>query len=209
MLLPFTLVIALSTTVWLRLASRLGKKRSVIGGFLLLGTITSLAYPFFPAGQLGPPMTAAVAAGLLVGVIFLLDATVADFVDYDELKTGQHREGLYFGVWRMAAKLARALGLAASGFLLDAIGFLPGQASQSPGVQYGLGLVFGPGVGLFFVAAALVYLFMPLDEAVHRRVRGLLERREALRARLRGLRAARPLPAAGALGSTTQGPRVP
>ena len=34
-------------------------------------------------------------------------ALVADVVDYDELKTGRQREGLYFGVWKMGNKLLR------------------------------------------------------------------------------------------------------
>ena len=34
---------------------------------------------------------------------FLIESMVADVVDYDEVKTGLHREGLYFGLWRMSA----------------------------------------------------------------------------------------------------------
>jgi GPH family glycoside/pentoside/hexuronide:cation symporter len=111
--------------------------------------------------------------------VFLLDATVADLVDSDRLHSGRHREGLYFGVWRTAAKLARALGLLASGLMLDVIGFAPREAVQPPGVDLRLALVFGPGVGAFFVVAALLYLAMPFDEARARTVRALLARQQA------------------------------
>jgi GPH family glycoside/pentoside/hexuronide:cation symporter len=59
---------------------------------------------------------------------------VADVVDHDEAIRGVHREGLYFGFWRMGSKLARALGLAVAGFLLEIIGFSPGAAEQAESV---------------------------------------------------------------------------
>jgi GPH family glycoside/pentoside/hexuronide:cation symporter len=176
-LLPFTLFIALSIGAWLRLARWLGRKAAASGGILLLGLGTSVAYPLFPSGRVGFPLAAAIVGGLLVGAVFLLDATVADLVDSDRLHTGRHREGLYFGVWRTATKLARALGLLASGLMLESIGFVPREAAQAPGVDLRLALVFGPGVGAFFIAAALLYLAMPFDEARAARVRRLLARR--------------------------------
>lgn len=175
-LLPFTLVIALSIGAWLRLARWLGRKVAASGGILLLGLATSIAYPLFPPGKIGFPLGAAIVGGLLVGAVFLLDATLADLVDSDRLHTGRHREGLYFGVWRTAAKLARALGLLASGLMLDGIGFAPSKAVQPAGVDLRLALVFGPGVGTFFIVAALLYLAMPFDEARARTVRALLAR---------------------------------
>ncbi|MEZ4579130.1 MAG: MFS transporter [Desulfobacterales bacterium] len=37
-------------------------------------------------------------------------AIQADVIDYDELITGQRREGLYIGFWSIAKKLAAAVG---------------------------------------------------------------------------------------------------
>ena len=70
-----------------------------------------MAYPLFPIGELAAPLLYALVGGGLAGAVVLLDALVADTIDYDKLKTGLDREGLYFGVWRMGTKLARALGL--------------------------------------------------------------------------------------------------
>ena len=67
---------------------------------------------------LGPLTSVGSAIGAVVG-----PSVQADVVDYDEVKSGEHREGLYFGLWKMTVKLSRALGLALSGFLLHAIGF--------------------------------------------------------------------------------------
>ena len=47
----------------------------------------------------------------MAGSIVLMDALVADSIDYDRIRVPRAREGLYFGVWRMSTKAARALGL--------------------------------------------------------------------------------------------------
>ena len=178
-LLPFTLVIALSIAGWLWLARRLGPKYPAVLGIGALGVGTCFAYPSFVPGSLWGPMVAGVVGGVLVGAVFLLDSTVADIVDYDEVYSGVHREGLYFGFWRMATKMARAVGLALSGFLLAWIGFDEGASSQSAETAQGLALIFGPGVGVFFIAAAAVYMLMPLTRDRHAVVLRILERRRA------------------------------
>jgi GPH family glycoside/pentoside/hexuronide:cation symporter len=168
-------VIAASIVGWILISRRTGKKMPAFWGILLLGIGTCIGYPLFPPGQILPVVFAGIIGGILVGSVFLLDATVADIVDYDELKTREHREGVYFGFWRMGSKLARALGLALSGLLLDWTGFDPKAAEQSSETSFGLALIFGPGVGVFFIIAALIYLAMPLTkekiQIVSRRLR--------------------------------------
>jgi len=181
-LLPFTLVIALSIVGWSWLAGRVGRKPAATTGFFLLGLLGSIFYPLFPPGSLVGPVASAVAGGLLVGAAFLLDATVADVVDYDEVKSREHREGLYFGFWRLGSKVARAVGIALSGVLLDLTGFVQGAERQSESTAFGLAMIFGPGVGMFFMLGAVLYACMPLDERTHARVRRILDRRRARRA---------------------------
>ena len=180
-LLPFTLVIAISIVGWSRLAAHVGRKPAATTGFFLLGLLGAIFYPLFPPGSLVGPVVSAVVGGLLVGAAFLLDATVADVVDYDEVKSGEHREGLYFGFWRLGSKVARALGIALSGVLLDVVGFVQGAPQQSASTSLGLALIFGPGVGVFFMSGAVLFACMPLDERIHARVRRILERRRMRR----------------------------
>jgi GPH family glycoside/pentoside/hexuronide:cation symporter len=180
-LLPFALVIAISIGGWVLLARRLGRRRVAFAGVFLLGIGTTVVYPLFPSGQLLGPVVWGLIGGLLVGSVFLFDAAVADVVDWDQAVHGVHREGVYFGVWRMASKMARALGLALSGWFLDAAGFVPGAEVQTETARLGIAIAFGPGVGILFIAGALVWLCVPLEGTVHERVRKILARRRALR----------------------------
>ena len=113
----------------------------------------------------------------LVGSVFLLDSTVADIVDLDEAITGAHREGLYFGFWRMSSKLARALGLVLTGLILDLGGYVPGAAEQSSSAATGIARAFGPGVGVLYVASAFLWLLVPTRRSVQERVRRIVARR--------------------------------
>lgn len=167
-LLPFTFVISLSILSWTKLADSWGKRTAAFWGILLLGIMTCAVYPFLPPGHLTFPILVGIVGGFLVGSVFLLDATVSDVADFDEWKNGEKREGLYFGVWRLSSKLARALGLAGSGFMLDLLGYDQSLAQQSESFTQSLGWLFGPGVGGFFVLAALGLLLLPLNK---RRIR--------------------------------------
>lgn len=179
----FAVVICLSVGVWVFISRRFGKKMPAFWGAFGLGLSTIVIYPILPPGKVLPPMLlGSVLGGFLVGSIIIFESLVADIVDYDELRTGEHREGLYFGCWTMCTKFARALALALTGIMLRVIGFAEGEATQSPETGLGLAILYGPVVGALFVLAALAFLFMPLTDDKHRRVQRLLEHR---RARLR------------------------
>jgi GPH family glycoside/pentoside/hexuronide:cation symporter len=139
-------------------------------------------YPFLPPLRVGHVLAVAVVGGFLVGSIVLLESLVADTVDFDELVTGRKREGVYFGFWKMSAKIARACAIVLAGNLLHVIGYAPNEA-QLPAVSGKLALIFGPGVGFYVVAGAAIFLFMPLTNENHRRIQALLAKKRELRGR--------------------------
>ena len=171
------IVITLSLPVWVWLSRRYGKKLPAFIGAILMSILTSLGYPLLPPGDLWLSVFfASVVCGSVVGSIVLFDSLVADIVDYDELKTREHREGLYFGCWLMATKVSRAIGLGGTGIMMAAIGYDETATTHDPEVGFRIALLFGPGVGIFFLAAAIIFLWMPLTDARHKRVQDLLRR---------------------------------
>lgn len=166
-------LIMVSLPFWIWMANHFGKKKPAFWGGFLLGCLITLAYLFLPPHHFWPPMTIAMIAGVLGGASVLFYSLVPDIVDYDEAITGEHREGLYFGVLNMGIKMSRALSIALAGNLLSWIGFVP-NAEQTPEVSTRLAWIFGPGVGSFIMAGALLLLFMPLTEEKHQRVQKIL-----------------------------------
>jgi Na+/melibiose symporter-like transporter len=178
---PFFASILLAIPFWMRVSRRFGKKWPAFGGMLGLALLTGVIYAVLPPNRLLGPVLAAVAGGLLAASIVLFESLVADTVDYDEMKTGRNREGLYFGVWKMATKVSRAIGFGVSGLLLGWVGFNERSAAQDPEVGRRLALLFGPGVGIFFLLGVLCFLFFPMTSGKHERIQEIVRRRRARR----------------------------
>jgi GPH family glycoside/pentoside/hexuronide:cation symporter len=178
-LFPFFITFLAAIPLWVFISRTYGKKWPAIIGIFALGISGSLVYPLLPPGHILYPMLYAIPGGLFVGAVILLDALIPDVIDYDELKTRQNREGLYFGVWKMATKLSRALGLILSGILLDTIGFDQTTTEQSSEVAYNLSLIFGPTVGLFFILGGIILISLPLSDTRHKRIQNMLQKRRA------------------------------
>jgi len=93
-------------------------------------------------------------------------AMVPDVVEIDRLDTGEHRGGMYYGVWGLATKLSDALGLVAAGWVLQLSGYVPNVA-QSANTLLGIRLFFGP-IPLLFILFSLPLLFWyPITRRSH------------------------------------------
>ena len=66
-------------------------------------------------------------AASLTGSLTLVMSSAIDVVDFDELETGERREGAYFGIWTLGLKLMSACGILLSGALLQVVGYVPDQ----------------------------------------------------------------------------------
>lgn len=108
----------------------------------------------------------------------LYGATIGDVVDYDELQTGQRREGSFSACQSWITKVGIALGVGASGWILQFTGFDSKQAVQTPEAIFWIRILLSgiPVIGL--VLALIAILRFPLTEA---RMGEIRERLEATR----------------------------
>lgn len=106
------------------LSSRIGKRKT----FFIAMWVSVLGYalkwvcytPDMPWLVIVPAPFMAFGLGAL---FTLMGSMMADVCDYDELQTGQRREGMFGSIYWWVVKLGMAAALAASGFLLNATGF--------------------------------------------------------------------------------------
>tara|TARA_R110002072_G_scaffold273219_1_gene433682 strand:- start:82548 stop:83900 length:1353 start_codon:yes stop_codon:yes gene_type:complete len=170
-------VFTVSIVFWVRFSRSHGKNRPIVLGASLLGVATSVLYLLLPPGNFVLPLVlGAIGLGSLIGCIVLIDSLLTDVIDHDSVTTGVRRSGVFFGVWRFASKLARAAAIGGTGLILDRIGFVPNEV-QSDGVRRALSLLFGPGVGLFFLAAAVLLARYRFTDSKQRQVQRILARR--------------------------------
>ncbi len=159
-LILFSLVITLSLPVWYYIANKVDKAKLLSSAIILLGMLGSIGYPLFPPKILSPIYAMAIVGGILVGSVFLLEVMLADIVDNNTSSGEQANYGVYFGIWKFSAKLARAGAIGLSGLLLELIGFSSQVSQQSLSTIRGIGILFGPGVGLFFIMGGLIVLLL-------------------------------------------------
>ncbi len=159
LLLTLTLAIMGAVPVWLLLSRRFEKGPLCLMGVCSLTILTAVAYPLLPVGALVPVLGVAVLGGLLVACVALLEAMFSDVIELDQEHSDVAITGSYYGIWKMATKIARALGIACSGLFLSAIGFVKGSVAQTDQVELSITWAFGPGVALFFGAGA-VFVYM-------------------------------------------------
>ncbi len=162
---------------WVFLAKRTGKKYAwILSMGINTGAFTGV---FF----LGPGDT--LIYGILVffsgigfgATIAIPSAMQADVIDYDELMTGERREGHYIGLWSITKKLAAALGVGSALSLLGTAGYEPNRA-QSEQVILMFRLLYALIPSLCNLVALLIALAYPISSRIHGEIRGAIAGRK-------------------------------
>ncbi len=155
---------------WVLLAKRIGKKYSwILSMAVNTGAFTGV---FF----LGPEDAflygvLVIVSGIGFGAtVAIPSAMQADVIDYDELLTGERREGHYIGLWSVAKKLAAALGVGLALSLLGKAGYVP-NAAQSEQVVLMLKILYALVPSLCNIVALVIALFYPIDSRTHEEIR--------------------------------------
>jgi len=104
-------------------------------------------------------------------------AMQADVIDYDELLTGDRREGAYVGLWSISKKLAAALGVGTALFILGLFGYQP-NVVQSEGVIFALRLLYAMVPSICNLMALTIALFYPISTEVHAEILANIKKRE-------------------------------
>ena len=119
--------------VWI--SRRLDKRRAfIIGSVTWL--IVMLAISAIQPDQVGLAYLLAALAGFGIATAYVVPwSMVPDVVEYDELRSGQRREGSYYAFASFFQKLATGIALWGMGLALAATGYITPQPSMPPPVQ--------------------------------------------------------------------------
>ncbi len=164
---------------WKMVSDRINKGPAYALG-LGIGGLAVAATFLLPRGASPWIYVIAIVAGLGFSTNWVFPwAMVPDVIEYDRLETGEHRGGMYYGVWGFTFKLTQALGIAASGWVLHLSGYVQGAAAQSAQTLFGIRLFIGPVPLLVFALALPLLIWYPITRATHAEVRARLAAQEA------------------------------
>jgi len=167
----FLLVAMLCIPLSVPLAKRIGKHRTYQLGFIFLGIACLLIY--FLGHIIGPEFFFGVmgVAGIGLGLAFVAPwAMIPDTIEWDAKKTGDRKEGAYYGTWTLIAKTGQALSLGLSGIILGFSGFIANAPDQSASAISAIRLIIGPIPALVFFGGALLMSLYPINETVYNKM---------------------------------------
>ena len=165
---------------WLALSRRIGKIKawqvSMVGTGLSFGSMVMLLVWDSVEMRLAWIMAMAVLAGFsAAGGGSIGPSVQSDVIDYDEMRTGQRKEGSYYAAWNFVAKSALGVVLLMTGFALQVAGFTP-NAEQTMAVKSTMILLYAVFPLLLCTGGAFLMSRFKLDEASHEDIRVALGR---------------------------------
>ena len=160
-------------TVWA--ARRLDKRRAFILGSLTWILVLLGIYALQP-DQPGLAYLLAVLAGAGIATAYVIPwAMVPDVVEYDEVRTGQRREGSYYAFASFFQKLATGVAIWGMGQALAWTGYITPSTSQPLPVQpaqavQAIRLFIGPLPAILLILAIACAWFYPIGRESHRKL---------------------------------------
>lgn len=166
----------ISLPVWVRLATRYGKKELWLGSMVLEGASFGAMFLAGP-GEWILIASLSFAGGVASGCGATIGQSIkADVIDYDEWKTGERKEGIYFAAWSFVFKGSGAVTMLITGVVLQAVGFVP-NVPQTDEVKLAIRALFALFPLACFAIGIVIMLRFSLGRAEHERLRSEIDAR--------------------------------
>jgi GPH family glycoside/pentoside/hexuronide:cation symporter len=177
LLLYFTTGVAF-LPVWIRLSKKFGKKRTWLGS-IAINTGAFLGVFFLGPGDAWIYGVLVFLSGIGFGATLAIPSAIqADVIDYDELFTGERREGQYIGLWSISKKFAAAVGVGLGLSILGMVGYEP-NVQQTEQVKWTLRTLYALVPSVCNMLAFAVALAYPITRSAHQNIRYAIEQRKA------------------------------
>ena len=166
--------VTISLPFWRWASSKLDKGPTYAVGMVLGAIAVGLTF-FLPHERTNLIYIIAVLAGIGFGSQWIFPwAMVADVVDYDRVKSGEFRSGMYYGVWGLATKISEAFAIAGVGWVLSGFGY-KANVAQTATSLLGIRLFFGPIPAIVILISLPLLIWYPLNRKKHAEIQAKLE----------------------------------
>ena len=164
--------------LWARISRRVGKRRLWLWS-MAVAAAAYLAHSFLWEGTIVFWCILSVIQGSANGVGNVIAPSIkGDVIDWDEVQTGERKEGSYLAVWTFVQKSAAGLCAILLGFALQFVGFEP-NADQSQATKILILILYGAFPGLAYAIGCVLLSRFRLNETEHAEVRAELAARAA------------------------------
>jgi GPH family glycoside/pentoside/hexuronide:cation symporter len=145
---------------WNRVCQSWGKQRVYAAG-AVIWIVGLVALFWAPRGVVAPYYGMAFLTGIGASVAYIIPwSMLPDVIEYDQLRTAQRRDGLFYGMFVLLQQVGLSFGLAASNVALEMAGYVMPQGGQVVTQPHAVQTTLR--VLVSFVPAGLLLLCLPL-----------------------------------------------
>jgi GPH family glycoside/pentoside/hexuronide:cation symporter len=175
--------------LWNWLARRWNKRNAYMFGIAFWAAVQLVIITLGPSSSLGLLISLCVLAGVGVGAAHVLPWSILpDAIEWDEWKTGERHEGMFYSIVTLVHKVASSVAIPLILLLLQVAGYRPNVLEQARPVLLTIRLITGPIPAVLLGAGIVCAVLYPLTrERFHEIVRELEQRRALARSRPQGL----------------------
>ena len=173
--------------MWNAVSRRIGKKAVYLTGMIFWIGVQAMLF-FVQPEQVGLAIILAILAGVGVATAYIVPwSMMPDVIEYDELLTGQRREGIFYGLMVLLQKIGLAAGQFIIGLVLSTAGFLSstgGASVQQPeSALFALRVLIGPAPTVILILGMILTWFYPITREKHAEIMAQLAARREAQAR--------------------------
>ena len=153
--------------LWVRIAKKIGKKKSYMIGMSIVALFA--LFLVFGAGGLGKTglYIAMMIGGFGLSTHYVIPySLIPDAVEWDYFHSGKRREGIYYGLWTFISKLGQGLSGLIIGFILSTTGYQANMVQEATAV-FGIKLLTGPVACVVIVIGIVILGFYPITEKIY------------------------------------------
>lgn len=159
---------------WIAISRKIGKKNAWIMS-MVINTGAFAGVYFLGPGDVELYGILVFVSGIGFGAGLALPSSIqADVIDYDELMSGERREGRYIGLWSIAKKMAAAFGIGIGLLLLGSTGYQP-NVEQGKETADMLRVLYALVPSICNGLSVLIIFFYPITEKYHAQIRKEIE----------------------------------
>jgi len=173
-----TAIIALP--FWEYASRKLNKRMAYVYGVVFWAVAQILLITVGPLVPMPVLVILCIMAGIGVSAAHVLPwAILPDAIEWDEYKTGERHEGMFYSLVTLMGKIASSIAIPLTAIMLDVTGYIPNSAQQPASALLGIRLLIGPVPAVFLTISIIFALKYPLErEKFSSIVKELEERRE-------------------------------
>ena len=156
--------------VWVHISKRIGKKKSYMIGMSIMSVGVMLFAFIGGEGRVIFAFVLMAAAGTGLSTHYVMPHSILpDVVEYDAIKSGIRREGVFSSLWTFSSKIGQAIALALTGVILDIVRYAP-DTPLEPVTLTGMRLLCGPVPVVFYIAGIAVLAAYPITRTFYKKM---------------------------------------